>query len=270
MMRVYAFANQKGGVGKTTTTVNLGAYLADRGRRVLVIDADPQANATSSFGLDPSKAKTSLYHILVGHDPLADTIVPAGDTGVSLVPSTPELAGAEVEMVSIMAREYLLRRALEPVDDLFDYVLIDCPPSLGLLTVNALTAANCGVIVPIQCEYLALEGLGRLWHTIQLVRENLNPYLSISGMVLTMFDPRTNLSTQVVNEVRNHFPGEAFSTVVPRSVRLSEAPSYGQTIRSYAPSSPGAIAYAALADEFIARVEKQAASARSSAAIPSS
>lgn len=255
MTRIYAFANQKGGVGKTTTTVNLAAYLAQAGRAVLVIDADPQANATSSLGVDTAGLTYSLYDALIGRATLADIIISTPLPKLDLAPSSPALAGAEVEMVSMLAREYLLRKALEPIMAHYDYVLIDCPPSLGLLTINALTAARNGVMVPIQCEYLALEGLGRLWHTVQLVRENLNPDLTISGMVLTMYDPRTNLSGQVVNEVRKHFAQQTFQTVIPRSVRLSEAPSYGQTILTYAPTSAGAAAYAALTQEWLAREE---------------
>ena len=251
--RIYAFANQKGGVGKTTTAVNLGAYLAELGRRVLLVDADPQANASSSLGVDPADLPLSLYDALIRRQPLAATLRPTPLPGLALVPSAPALAGAEVEMVSMLAREFLLRRALESINGQYDHVLIDCPPSLGLLTVNALTSASDGVIVPIQCEYLALEGLGRLWQTIQLVRESLNPQLFISGMVLTMFDSRTNLAEQVVSEVQSHFPDQAFRTVIPRNVRLSEAPSYGQTIRTYAPNSAGAQAYRALAQEFLAR-----------------
>ncbi len=253
MTHIYAFANQKGGVGKTTTAVNLGAYLADAGCRVLLLDADPQANASSSLGIEPASVRVSIYDALIRRRSLVEIAMPTIHPGLYLVPSAPALAGAEVEMVSVLAREYLLRRALESIAGAYDHVLIDCPPSLGLLTINALTSASDGVIVPIQCEYLALEGLGRLWHTIQLVRENLNPQLFISGMVLTMFDPRTNLSAQVVNEVRSHFPEQAFRTVIPRSVRLGEAPSYGQTILAYAPQSPGALAYKALAQELLAR-----------------
>lgn len=259
MTRIYAFANQKGGVGKTTTAVNLGAYLAAAGRHVLLADCDPQANATSSFGINGRDVHRSIYDALIGRTPMADIILPTVHAGLELAPSAPALAGAEVEMVAMLAREHLLRKALDPIRSRYDYILLDCPPSLGLLTINALTAALDGVIVPIQCEYLALEGLGRLWHTIQLVRESLNPRLIISGMVLTMFDPRTNLSSQVVSEVRKHFPQQTFNTVIPRSVRLSEAPSYGQTILSYAPHSAGAQAYAALAQELIQRAESQSA-----------
>jgi chromosome partitioning protein len=261
--RIFAFANQKGGVGKTTTAVNLGAYLSAAGRRVLIVDADPQANATSSLGIEAAAISYSIYDTLVRQRSLADVVVPTRHPALDLAPSTPALAGAEVEMVSMPAREYLLRGALDPVLEQWDYVFIDCPPSLGLLTVNALAAAWDGVIVPIQCEYLALEGLGRLWGTIQLVRENLNPRLSISGMVLTMFDARTNLAAQVVREVRTHFPEQTFRTIIPRSIRLSEAPSYGQTILTYAPESPGGTAYAALAAEFLARVEVAPASLES-------
>lgn len=253
MAHIYAFANQKGGVGKTTTAVNLGAYLAEEGCRVLLLDIDPQANATSCLGLDPAELQFSIYDALIRRKPLASVIVSTAHDGLSLAPSAPALAGAEVEMVPLMRREFLLRQALEGVADRYDHLLIDCPPSLGLLTVNALTAATDGVIVPIQCEYLALEGLGRLWQTIQLVRDNLNPQLFISGMVLTMFDSRTNLAQQVVDEVRNHFPDQTFRTVIPRSVRLSEAPSYGHTILAYAPLSSGAQAYKALARELLDR-----------------
>jgi len=251
--RIYAFVNQKGGVGKTTTAVNLGAYLAATGRRVLLIDVDPQANATSSLGIDPAAQRTSLYDVLIRGKSLAEVVIDSPQPGLYLAPSAAALAGAEVEMVSLLSREHLLRRALQSLPNTYDHILIDCPPSLGLLTINALTAATDGVIVPIQCEYLALEGLGRLWQTVQLVRESLNPQLYISGMVLTMFDTRTNLSQQVVREVRTHFPNQAFDAVIPRSVRLSEAPSYGQTILAYAPDSAGAHAYRALAQELLDR-----------------
>lgn len=253
MARIYAFANQKGGVGKTTTAVNLGACLAEAGCRVLLVDADPQANATSSVGIASNALRTSIYDVLIRKHAAADNLLPTAHDGLELLPSAPALAGAEVEMVPIPAREFLLRRALAPVLNRYTHMLIDCPPSLGLLTVNALATSVDGVLVPIQCEYLALEGLGRLWQTVQMVRESLNPALFISGMVLTMYDSRTNLSDQVVAEVRNHFPQQTFSTVIPRSVRLSEAPSYGRTILQYAPASAGARAYRALAQELLAR-----------------
>jgi chromosome partitioning protein len=252
MARIYAFANQKGGVGKTTTAVNLGAYLAASGKRALVVDMDPQANATSSLGVDKNAVNPSVYHVLIQEAPLGRIILLTKRLHLDLAPSSPALAGAEVEMVSLLGREYLLQRALAPLRERYDYILVDCPPSLGLLTINALTAAD-GVIIPIQCEYLPLEGLSLLLRTINLVRERLNPRLTVTGMVMTMHDARTNLSRQVVEEVRSHFPQEVFETVIPRSVRLSEAPSYGETILSYAPDSAGALAYQALTMEVLRR-----------------
>lgn len=251
---IFAFANQKGGVGKTTTAVNLGAYLAAAGRRVLLVDSDPQSNATTSLGIDPRSLYVSLYEVLIDRVPIQEAITLTERVGLDLVPATVDLAGAEVEMAGMMAREHLLARALAPVLDRYDYIFVDDPPSLGLLTVNGLTAAQ-GVIIPVQCEYLALEGLSHLLNTIHQVRDVLNPRLHIAGVVLTMYDARTNLSQQVVAEVRRFFPKETFQTIIPRNVRLSEAPSHGQTILSYAPTSAGAQAYAALAQEFIARIE---------------
>ncbi len=253
--RIYVFANQKGGVAKTTTTVNLGAYLAEAGRRVLVVDTDPQGNATTSLGVDPRGLTASLYNVLIEGLPIQRAITLTERVGLDLVPSTTDLAGAEVEMARLMARERLLERALKPVHELYDYILIDEPPSLGLLTVNGLTAALDGVIIPVQCEYLALEGLSMLLQTIQQVHDVLNDRLKIAGVVLTMYDGRTNLGQQVVQEVREYFPDEVFQTIIPRNIRLSEAPSYGQTILSYAPASAGALAYHALAQEFMARAE---------------
>lgn len=253
--RIYAFANQKGGVAKTTTSVNLGAYLAAAGRRVLIVDTDPQGNATTSLGIDPRSLAQSLYNVLIDQVPIQKTLMLTDRVGLDLVPSTTDLAGAEVEMARRMARERLLERALRPMLPLYDYILIDEPPSLGLLTINGLTAATHGVIIPVQCEYLALEGLSLLLDTIQQVRDVLNERLKIAGVVLTMYDSRTNLAQQVVQEVRDYFPGEVFRTIIPRNVRLSEAPSYGQTILSYAPTSAGALAYQALAREFLEREE---------------
>jgi chromosome partitioning protein len=253
--RIYCFANQKGGVAKTTTVVNLAAYLAAAGRRVLVVDTDPQSNATTSLGINPRELAVSLYDVLVDQRPIQQVLTVTDQLGLDLIPATTDLAGAELELARQMARERLLARALKPIADQYDYILIDEPPSLGLLTVNGLTAATHGVVIPVQCEYLALEGLSLLLNTIQQVREVLNEGLSIAGVVLTMYDGRTNLGQQVVQEVRQFFPKEVFQTIIPRNVRLSEAPSHGQTILSYAPSSPGALAYQALAKEFLERIE---------------
>jgi len=250
MTKIYVLANQKGGVGKTTTAVNLAAYLAAIGRQVLVVDVDPQANATSSLGVDKNQVMPSLYETLIEGMPMAQTIIPTNRSCLYLAPAAPRLAGAEVEMVAMLARERLLHKRLLPIESRYEYILIDSPPSLGLLTVNALAAAN-GVIIPVQCEYLALEGLGDLLNTVRLVRENLNPDLGIRGLVMTMYDARTNLAQQVVNEVRHYFTDQVFQTIIPRSVRLSEAPSYAEPILKYAPRSAGALAYAALTRELV-------------------
>ncbi len=252
MSTVLAVVNQKGGVGKTTTTVSLGAALALRGQSVLIIDADPQANATTALGVRQGEGG-GLYESMVDERPLDATVVATAVPGLSLVPTTPHLAGAEVELVSIMAREFRMKRILDPLRDRFGVILIDCPPSLGLLTVNALAAAD-EVIIPVQCEYLALEGLGHLAQTIRLVQANLNPRLRIRGIVLTMFDSRTNLARQVEEEVRQHF-ANTFRAVIPRSVRLSEAPSHGAPIQLYDPQSTGAQAYDQLADELLAQLQ---------------
>lgn len=253
--RIYCFANQKGGVAKTTTTVNLGACIAAAGRRVLIVDADPQSNATTSLGINPRTLEVSLYDILIENRPVQDALTLTEWMNLDLLPSSTDLAGAEVEMAGLMARERLLSRSLAPVAEKYDYIFIDEPPSLGLLTINGLTAATHGVIVPVQCEYLALEGLSLLLNTIRQVRDVLNDRLVVAGVVLTMYDARTNLGQDVVDEVRNFFPNEVFKTIIPRNVRLSEAPSHGKTILSYAPLSAGAMAYQALGQEFLARVE---------------
>ncbi len=250
MARIYTLVNQKGGVGKTTTAINLGAYLAQFGQRVLVVDLDPQANATSCLGVDKSTVTGGTYEVLLGS--AASPFVLLNERlKLALLPSSPSLAGAEVELVEELAREMRLKKGIDPLADHYDYILIDCPPSLGLLTVNGLVAARDGVLVPVQCEYLALEGLGQLTQTIQRVRSALFPELKVRGVVLTMFDPRTNLATDVVKEVNRHFPGQVFKSVVPRSVRLAEAPSYGLPISVYAPSSVGAQAYEALTKELL-------------------
>ncbi len=243
-----ACANQKGGVGKTTTVVNLGAYLALAGDRVLIVDLDPQGNATSGLGIDRSRAERSIYEAVIDDVAITDLVVPTAVSGMSLVPSSLSLAGAEVELTPLAQRERRLAHLLAPAAPAYDYILLDCPPSLGLLTVNALTAAD-SVLVPIQCEYYALEGLTQLIATINLVRDHLNPDLAIKGVVLTMFDGRTNLSAEVAAEVRRHLGAAVFATVVPRSVRLAEAPSYGRPVVDHDPHSRGALAYAALADE---------------------
>ena len=270
MGEAIACANQKGGVGKTTTVVNLGTYLALAGRRVLVIDLDPQGNATSGFGIDKAEVERSVYDALCETVPAADLVVPTLVEQLSLIPASLSLAGAEVELAPLEQRERRLAHALEPLLPGYDYILIDCPPSLGLLTVNALTAAD-SVLIPLQCEYYALEGLSQLIATINLVRDHLNPDLAIKGVILTMYDARTNLSAEVRDEARRHLDGSVFETIVPRSVRLSEAPSYGRPIALYRSDSKGALAYRDLADELLARDRRRSATSaqdpRGSAAV---
>ncbi len=248
-----ALANQKGGVGKTTTAINLAVVLARRGYRVLLVDIDPQGNATSSLGIDKRLLTRTIYDVLVGEAPLAQAVMPGVRPHLDVLPSTPMLAGAEVELVELPERERRLVATLSAVAGQYDLVVIDCPPSLGLLTVNALAAARY-VIVPIQCEFLALEGLGQLISTIDLVKRQLNPPLDVIGVLMTMYDARTRLSAQVVEEVRRYFPHRIFQTIIPRSIRLAEAPSYGQAIAEYDAESRGAQAYQRVAEELIARL----------------
>jgi len=250
MSRIYALTNQKGGVGKTTTAVSLAACLAALGQHVLIVDVDPQANATASLGVDKNHLTTSVYDAFINDMPLTDILQPTSQANLELAASSPQLAGAEIELVDMRGRETRLRAALRPVRDRYDYIIVDCPPSLGLLTVNGLAAAH-GVVIPVQCEYLALEGLTQLMTTIQLVRRSLNPTLQVRGLLLTMYDGRANLARQVREQVQQHFGNQVFGIVVPRNVRLSEAPSYGQPIIAYAPTSPGGLAYQALAQELL-------------------
>ncbi|MCH7788391.1 MAG: ParA family protein [Acidobacteria bacterium] len=246
--RTIAIANQKGGVGKTTTTVNLGASLAEMGLRTLIVDLDPQANASTGLGVNPRNVEIAMYDVLLHDAPIEDAIEGTSVRNLFVAPSSLDLAGAEIELVPAFSRETRLKQAIDSVGDRYDYVLIDCPPSLGLLTVNAFCAAN-EVLVPIQCEYYALEGLGQLLRNVDLVKKNLNPNLDVSTIVLVMFDARTNLSTQVASEVRSHFGDKVCRQVIPRSIRLSEAPSFGQPITTFDSKSRGAIAYRSLAKE---------------------
>jgi chromosome partitioning protein len=251
MAITYALANQKGGVGKTTTAINLGAYLAKAGKRVLLVDIDSQANATSCIGVDKQTITGGTYEALLGIAPITQYSLHNPALNMWVLPASPALAGAEIELVDGEQRERRLRTALTQVQDQYDYILIDCPPSLGLLTLNGLIAAKDGVIIPVQCEYLALEGLGQLTHTLNRIRSAIYPELQVRGVVLTMFDSRTNLANDVVSNVKKHFPNQVFEAVIPRSVRLAEAPSHGIPISLYDPRSTGALAYKALADEVL-------------------
>ena len=250
MGKIIAVANQKGGVGKTTTSVNLSAAFAEMGKKVLLIDCDPQGNATSGLGIEKDGLELSIYDALINDTPMEEIIIQT-QFGLGVVPSVMDLAGAEVELVNLEDKQYRLKKTVELVKEKYDYILIDCPPSLGHVTLNALTAAD-SVLLPLQCEFYALEGLSQLLSTVQLVQEQLNEKLRIEGLVLTMYDSRTNLAEQVVEEVKTHFPDMVYATKIPRNVRLSEAPSFGKPIFAYASSSKGAQAYMSLAEEVVA------------------
>jgi chromosome partitioning protein len=254
LARTIALVNQKGGVGKSTTAVNLGAALAVSGKRVLVVDADPQGNSTTGFGIEKSRLHHDVYDVLLGETPVEEVVVPTEIDGLWLVPATINLAGSEIELVSVLSRETRLRRALAPATGRYDFVFVDCPPSLGLLTINALTAAD-ECIIPVQAEYYALEGLSQLMTVVRRVREALNPSLRVTGVLVTMFDGRTRLSTEVLEELEKFFPDQMFKTQIPRNVRISEAPSYGKPVILFDPKSRGAQAYLALAREMLALQE---------------
>ena len=255
MGRIIAIANQKGGVGKTTTSINLASALAEKGKKVLVIDTDPQGNTTSGFGIDKNEIDHTIYELMIGECSIDEVItknVVKGIDGVDIIPSNVNLAAVEIELIDSDNKEYILREAISGIRDNYDFIIIDCPPSLSMLTVNAMTTANT-VLVPIQCEYYALEGLSQLVHTVNLVKDRLNPELDMEGVVFTMFDSRTNLSLQVVENVKEHIQENVYKTIIPRNIRLAEAPSYGLPINVYEPKSAGAEAYRLLANEVIDR-----------------
>ena len=254
MGRIIAIANQKCGVGKTTTSINLSAALGAKGKKVLVIDTDPQGNTTSGYGIDKNELEYSVYDLMLGECSVHDCIIKNVIENVSIIPSNVDLSAVEIELIGKEQKEYILKKEIDYIKDKYDFIIIDCPPSLSMLTINSMTTAN-SILVPIQCEYYALEGLSDLLHTVNLVQERLNPELAMEGVVFTMFDARTNLSNQVVENVKNYLGQNVYKTVIPRNVRLAEAPSYGQPINIYDPKSAGAEAYAMLADEVIKRKE---------------
>ena len=250
MGRIIAIANQKGGVGKTTTSINLSACIAAKGKKALVIDIDPQGNTTSGYGIEKNELENTIYELILGDCSIEDCILKEVFPNISILPSNVNLAAAEIELIGVEKKEYILKNEVDWVKDRFDFIIIDCPPSLSLLTVNAMTTAD-SVLVPIQCEYYALEGLSQLIHTINLVKERLNPDLDMDGVVFTMYDSRTNLSAQVVENVKNHLSQKVYSTLIPRNIRLAEAPSYGKPINMYDAKSAGSESYMSLADEVI-------------------
>ena len=252
MGRIIAIANQKGGVGKTTTSINLSSCIAEKGKKVLVVGIDPQGNTTSGYGIEKNDLENTIYELMLGDCSIEDCIIKDVIENISILPSNVNLAAAEIELIGVDKKEYILKNEIDWVKDRYDYIIIDCPPSLSLLTVNAMTTAD-SVLVPIQCEYYALEGLSQLIHTVNLVKERLNPDLEMEGVVFTMFDSRTNLSAQVVENVKSHLNQKVYRTVIPRNIRLAEAPSYGQPINIYDPKSAGAESYLALAEEVINR-----------------
>ncbi len=256
MSRIIAIANQKGGVGKTTTTVNLAACLASAGKKVLLIDIDPQGNSTSGLGVDKRRCEKTVYDCLINEERMEDVAIQTQYENLFLCPSNLDLSGAEIELISVMGRENRLKQSLENVKEDYDYILIDTPPSLGLITINTLTAAN-SVLIPIQCEFYALEGVSQLVETIKRIKKALNPSLFIEGIVMTMYDARTNLAVQVVDEVKRFFPGKVYSTIIPRNVRISEAPGFGRPVIYYDGSSKGAQAYTELASELIENTKSQ-------------
>ena len=252
MSRIIAIANQKGGVGKTTTAINLSAALAEMGKRILTIDIDPQGNTTSGLGLERNELEYTVYELILSQCTLEECMVESPFENLTVIPSNVNLAAAEIELIGVDKKEYILKNEVDWIKDKFDFIIIDCPPSLNLLTINSMTTADT-VLVPIQCEYYALEGLSQLIHTVNLVKERLNPELDMEGVVFTMYDSRTNLSMQVVENVKNHLNQNVYNTVIPRNIRLAEAPSYGMPINMYDPKSAGAEAYMSLADEVINR-----------------
>lgn len=254
MGKIIAIANQKGGVGKTTTSINLSACIAAKGKKVLVIDIDPQGNTTSGYGIEKNELENTIYELILGDCSIEDCILKEVFPNISILPSNVNLAAAEIELIGVEKKEYILKNEVDWVKDKYDFIIIDCPPSLSLLTVNAMTTAD-SVLVPIQCEYYALEGLSQLIHTVNLVKERLNPELDMDGVVFTMYDSRTNLSAQVVDNVKSHLNQNVYKTLIPRNIRLAEAPSYGKPINMYDPKSAGAESYMSLAEEVINRNE---------------